>query len=92
MTRPMPIPDEIEADRELQDLVAHHAARQVGSPIETYPVEAEPVAPVGMTLADEAELELLIELADAGRDGDERATIDRLIDVLDDAPAPPPAP
>lgn len=87
MTTPIRPPDDIESDRELQELVAHHAARQVGSPIDTYPVEPEPVEPVGMTLSDEAEIELLIELADAGRDGDERAAIDRLIDVLDDAPA-----
>ena len=87
MTHTTRTPDDGEADRELQELVSQHTARHLGSPIESYPVEPEPVEPVGMTLADEAEAELLIELSDAGRDGDERAAIDRLIDALDDAPA-----
>jgi hypothetical protein len=80
-------PEDIAADRELQELVAQHAARQLASPIDHYPAEAEPVAPVGMTLEDEAEIEMLIEMANAGIDGDERAAIDRLVTVLEDGPA-----
>lgn len=70
-----------DQDRKLRELVSRHAARRLGAPAATDP------APVGLSHADEAELEVLLELADAGRDGDERAAIARLVTALDREPA-----
>ncbi|HEV2128682.1 MAG TPA: hypothetical protein VGR22_08700 [Thermomicrobiales bacterium] len=50
-----------------------------------YPVDAEIVAPVGMSVEDEGELEGLLQMADANRDGDEQAAIERLVTILDTA-------
>lgn len=75
-------------DRRLRELVSQHAARRLGAPIASYPVQDELVEPAGMTLGEEAELELLLEMADASLDGDEQAAIERLVAVLGGAPRP----
>lgn len=74
-------------DQKLRELVRQHAARRLGASIAAYPVQNDLVEPVGMTQGEEAELAILIELADAGRDGDEQAAIERLVTVLDGAAA-----
>jgi hypothetical protein len=69
-------------DLKLRELIGTHAARRLGAPI----VAADSVAPVGLTPADEAELETLLQLANPSLDGDEQAAIERLVSVLETAP------
>jgi hypothetical protein len=73
-------------DEKLQTLVSEHAAQRLHAPFPASSAGEVIVEPVGMTLEDEAEVEILIELADAPLDGDERAAITRLVTALDEAP------
>jgi hypothetical protein len=71
-------------DERLQTLVGEHAARNIHDVEITDPTQGL-VEPHGMSLADEEELEILLELADPADTGDEQAAIERLVTVLDAA-------
>lgn len=75
---------ERSVDERLSELIGQHAVRYISGPATPYPVDAV-VEPAGMSLADEEELSILMQLADAGLDGDEEAAIERLVAVLDEA-------
>jgi hypothetical protein len=77
------VPD--ATDPKLLELVSQGAARNIHDVEISDPTQGI-LEPEGMTLADEEEIEIMLELADAGMDGDERGAIDRLIDVLDNVP------
>lgn len=69
-------------DEEVQRLVGDY----LGYRERVSPIEEDLIEPVGMTAEDEAALMRLLKLADANRDGDEQAAIDRLVSSLRTAP------
>jgi len=71
-------------DEKLQTLVSEHAARNVHDVEISDPTQGI-VDPLGMSVADEEEIEILLELADPAGTGDEQAAIERLVSVLDEA-------
>ena len=71
-------------DQKLRELVSQHAARNLGDIEITDPTQGI-VEPEGMSMADEEELEILLEIADPADTGDEQAAIERLVTILDDA-------
>ncbi len=70
-------------DEQLARLVGQHAVRNVDEA--GFDVIEDLVRPAGMTVEDERELSVLMQLADPGKDGDEAAAIDRLVTALDRA-------
>jgi hypothetical protein len=76
------------ADEDLRELVSQHAARNLHDVAISDPTQGI-VEPQGMSVADEAELEVLLELADPAGTGDEQAAIERLVTALDEGAAPP---
>lgn len=72
-------------EHKLRELIGQRATRRLRAPFPASSAGEQLVEPVGMTLADEAEIEILIELADPRLDGDERAAIKRLTTVLAEA-------
>ena len=72
-------------DEKLREQIGRHVVRYLSVPATAVAAEEEIVEPVGMTLSEEGELEALLILADANRDGDEQAAIERLVTMLDSA-------
>ena len=70
-------------DQKLRDLVSQGAARNIPDVAISDPTQGI-LEPEGMTLADEEEIEILLEIADPADTGDEQAAIERLINILDD--------
>jgi hypothetical protein len=71
-------------DQKLRELVSQHAARNIDDVVISDPTQGI-VAPEGMSIADEAELEILLEMADPAGTGDEQAAIERLVTILEEA-------
>lgn len=70
-------------DERLERLVGEHAVKHVdATAFETTELLAEPA---GMTMDEERELAVLMQLADPGKDGDEEAAIERLVAALEPA-------
>lgn len=80
MTPPTP------TDQKLRELVSQHAARNLHDIVISDPTQGI-IEPEGMSVADEEELEILLELADPAGTGDEQAAIERLVAILGDPPA-----
>lgn len=71
-------------DQKLRDLVSQGAARNLHDVAISDPTQGI-LEPEGMSMADEEEIEVLLELADPAGTGDEQAAIRRLVTILDEA-------
>ncbi len=71
-------------DQKLRDLVSQGAARNIHDVAISDPTQGI-LEPEGMSMADEEEIEILLELADPAGTGDEQAAISRLVTILDEA-------
>ena len=74
------VPD--ATDHKLRELIGKRTTRRLRAPLPKSSTGVQIVEPVGMTPAEEAEIKMLIELADPRLDGDERAAIKRLTTAL----------
>lgn len=71
-------------DQKLRDLVSQGAARNLHDVTISDPTQGI-LEPEGMSMADEEQIEVLLELADPAGTGDEQAAIRRLVTILDEA-------
>jgi hypothetical protein len=70
-------------DRELRELIGQHVERRRVAPVAADAGPDATVEPVGMSVTEQVELIRLLKMADASRDGDEQAAIERLVSALD---------
>lgn len=76
--------DPTATDQKLRKLVSQGAARNIHGVAISDPTQGV-LEPQGMTLEDEEEIEILLELADPAGTGEEQAAITRLVTILDEA-------
>ncbi len=76
------VPD--ATDQKLRELVSQGAARNIRDVTISDPTQGI-LEPEGMSLEDEEEIEVLLELADPAGTGEEQAAIKRLVTILDEA-------